>query len=283
MAAERSCASSNVAQLADWDGERGTFWADHAERYEDGVAAYRSHLLAAAVIDATTTVLDIGCGSGQTTLDAASRATGGSALGVDLSSSMIELARRRAERAQLPGATFEQADAQIHPFPDAVFDVAISQHGSMFFGDPVAAFTNIARALRPGGRVVLVTWQPFERNEWLRSFSRALAAGREVAAPPSDVPGPFALSEPDRVRSLLSAAGFSDVRLTGLEEPMYYGPDPDDAFRFVSAQQAGRVGDLDAATRARALDELRADLAEHLTARGVFYDSAAWLIEARRP
>ncbi|MDQ4010510.1 MAG: methyltransferase domain-containing protein [Actinomycetota bacterium] len=274
--------SSNAGQLGNWDGDAGAFWAAHADRFDEAVAAYHSQFLAAAAIDETATVLDIGCGSGQATRDAARCATAGSALGVDLSSRMIELARRRAESEQVANATFQQADAQVHPFSHQSFDIAISRHGAMFFGDPVAAFTNIARALRPGGRLVLLTWQPFERNEWLSAFFTALAAGRELPTPPSDAPGPFALSDPDRVRSLLTSAGFSDVHLQGLSEAMYFGPDPDDAFRFISGQHAGMVRDLDPDTRALALANLRASLADHHTERGMLYDSAAWLIRARR-
>jgi SAM-dependent methyltransferase len=151
----------------------------------------------------------------------------------------------------------------------------------MFFGDPGAAFANIARALRPGGRLVLMSWQPFEQNEWLRTFFAVLAAGRELS-PPLGASGPFSLSDPERVRHLLASAGFADVRLRGLSEPMYFGPDPDDACRFVSTQFAGRLNDLEAAARARVLDALRADMAEHRTERGVLYDSAAWITVARR-
>lgn len=273
---------SNVGQLGNWDGEAGAFWTAHADRFDEGVAAYRSQFLAAAAITETATVLDVGCGSGQDTRDAARCATAGSALGVDLSSQMIELARRRAEREQVTNATFQQADAQVHPFSPQSFDLAISRHGTVFFGDPVAAFTNIARALRPGGRLVLLTWQPFERNEWLSAFFTALAAGRDLPIPPSDAPSPFALSDPDRVRALLTAADFSDVQLQGLSEPMYFGPNTDDAFRFVCGQHAGMVRDLDPDTKALALEKLRASLTDHDTERGVVYDSAAWLIQARR-
>jgi SAM-dependent methyltransferase len=273
---------SNADQLGNWDGETGAFWAAHADRFDEGVAAYRAQFLAAAAIDETATVLDVGCGSGQTTRDAARLATSGSTLGVDLSSRMIELARRRAESEQVVNASFQQADAQVHPFSGHSFDIAISRHGAMFFGDPVAAFTNLAQALRPGGRLVLLTWQPFERNEWFGAFVTALAAGRELPIPPSDAPSPLALSNPDRVRSLLTTSGFCDVQLQGLSESMYFGPDPEDAFQFVSAQHAGMVRDLAPDTRACALEDLRATLADHHTERGVLYDSAAWLIHARR-
>lgn len=273
---------SNVEQLRAWDGDQGAFWAAHAERLNEGVAGYHGQFLAAAAIDVNANVLDIGCGSGQTTRDAARCATAGSALGVDLSLRMIELARGLAERERVANATFQQADAQVHSFPDQHFDIAISRSGAMFFGDAPAAFRNIARAVRPGGRLVLLSWQPVERNEWVSAFRAAFAAGRELPTPPQDAPGPFALSDPDRVRGLLSAAGFADVQVHGLSEPLYFGRDVDDAYQFVSGQFAWMLDDLDADTRARALEGLRASMTDHQTDRGVFYDSAAWLIEARR-
>lgn len=271
---------SNIERLRAWDGDDGAYWAQRAERFDEGVAGYHGQFLAAAAIEVTANVLDIGCGSGQTTRDAARRATAGSALGVDLSSRMIELARQLADRGQLPNATFQQADAQVHPFPDQFFDVAVSRHGAMFFGDAPAAFANIARAMRPGGRLVLLSWQPLERNEWVSAFRTALAAGRELPAPSPVMPG--SLQDPDQVRQLLTSAGFADVRLRGLREPMYFGRDVDDACQFISGQFAGMIDDLDADTKARALDGLRASMADHQTDRGVLYDSAAWLIQARR-
>jgi ubiquinone/menaquinone biosynthesis C-methylase UbiE len=270
-------ASENAEQLRAWDGEQGAYWVDRAERFDEGVAGYRDRLLTAAAIGGGEHVLDIGCGSGQMTRDAARRAVGGSAVGVDLSSRAVELARRLAERDGVVNVRFLQADAQIHSFPEQHFDVVISRHGAMFFGDPVAAFINIARAVRPGGRLVLLTWQPWERNEWLRSFRGALAVGRELPTRPG------ALEDPDQVRPLLASAGFTDVRMDELAEPMYFGRDADDAFRFVSGQLARMVDDLDDGAKARALDDLRATMAAHQTPRGVYFDSAAWLIQARRP
>lgn len=271
---------SNVDQLGAWDGQQGDFWTSRADRFNEGVAGYQDEFLDAARIDRASTVLDIGCGSGQTTRDAARRAVNGSVLGVDLSSSMIELARRLAAREELPNVAFEQVDAQVHDFPAAHFDVAISRHGVMFFGDPLTAFGNIARALRPGGRLTLLTWQPAERIEWMSAFRTLLAAGRELPKPAG--PSPLSLSDPDVVRELLSAAGFDDVRLRGLAEPMYFGRDVDDACDFIAEQHAWLLADLDAERKARAIADLRADLAEHQTERGVLYDSAAWLIEGRR-
>ncbi|MGH3932459.1 MAG: class I SAM-dependent methyltransferase [Pseudonocardiaceae bacterium] len=187
-----------------------------------------------------------------------------------------------AEREQVANATFQQADAQAHPFPDQHFDIAISRHGAMFFGDAPAAFRNIARAMRPGGRLVLLSWQPLARNEWISALRVVFAAGRELPTPPPDAPNPFSLSDPDQVRGLLTSAGFGEVRLRGLSAPMYFGRDVDDARQFISGQFAWMIKGLDADTQARALDALRVSVADHQTDRGVCYDSAAWLIEARR-
>lgn len=273
---------SNVEQLRSWDGDGGAYWAEHAPRYDEGVAAYRPHFSAAAAIARTDAVLDVGCGAGQTTRDAARAAAGGSALGVDLSSRMLDIARRLAEREGLANATFAQADAQTHPFDPGSFDVAISRTGAMFFGDPAAAFSNLARALRPGGRLVLMTWQPIERQEWLRSYFAALSAGRDIAPPPSGAPGPLGLDSPRRVRDLLTTAGFADVELTGVEEPMYAGPDAEDATRFILGQFGGMLDGLGEPARARAVEDLHTVMADHLTGRGVLFDSAIWLVRARR-
>jgi SAM-dependent methyltransferase len=264
---------SNARQLSAWDGDQGDFWVARAERFDEGVARYRDQFFAAAAIGETANVLDIGCGTGQTTRDAARFATHGSALGVDLSARMVEFAGELARKEDVANAAFLQADAQVHPFPDQSFDVVISRHGTIFFGDPLAAFTKIGRATRSGGRLVMLSWQPPQRNEWTSAFRAAfeLPAG-----------GPGALSDPDQVRELLSSAGFADVRLRGLTEPMYFGRDVEDASQFISEQFAGALRDLDTDTKARRLDALRASMADHQTAQGVFYGSAAWLIEARR-
>jgi SAM-dependent methyltransferase len=272
---------SNVAQLGEWDGAKGAFWVDHADWLERGVAGYQGPLLAAAAIEEAATVLDLGCGTGQLSRDAARRATAGSVLGVDLSPAMLELARRRTASEGLANVSYERADAQLYPFPPQRFDLAVSRNGVMFFGDPVAAFRNIARALRPGGRLVALTWQPFERNEFMSAALTALSVGRDVPVPPSDAPGPLALSDPDRVRALLGAAGFTDVRLDGFVEPMYQGDDPADAFAHICDQRAELIRGLEPDARVGALERLRASLAEHHTEHGVFYDSAAWVVQAR--
>jgi SAM-dependent methyltransferase len=278
-----SVALSNTEQLRAWDGGEGAYWTAHAEHFDRAIVEHHRRFLAAASIAETDRVLDIGCGTGQVTRDAARAASRGSALGVDLSSQMLDYARQRAAAEGLENASFLQADAQIHDFAPAAFDVAVSRTGAMFFGDPVAAFTNIAGAVAPGGRLVLLAWQGLAANEWIREISIALAAGRDRPAPPVDLPGPFSLSDPSRVRSLLTASGFADVALEAVEAPMWFGADADDAQRFAVGLLDWMLEGLDEAGRARALDDLRTTLAAHATPGGVMFDSAAWLITASRP
>ncbi len=275
--------SSNIEQLHAWDGDEGCYWADNAEYFDRSVALYHERLLAAATIGERDHVLDVGCGSGQTTRDAARAASTGFALGVDLSSRMLDYARRRAADQGLTNVRFAQADAQIHAFEPGASDVAISRTAAMFFGDHAAAFSNIGRALRPGGRLVLVTWQPLPGNEWIREISGALAAGRDLPVPPPDAPGPFALSDPDCIRALLTSAGFDDVELTGTTAGMWFGNDAHDAHRFVLGLMGWMLEGLDDAHRARAVDALHATMAAHETPDGVLFESAAWTIQATRP
>ncbi|WP_242582378.1 class I SAM-dependent methyltransferase [Amycolatopsis sp. 195334CR] len=258
-----------------WDGEQGAFWVKWADRFDAGVEAYRERFLAAAAIESTSAVLDVGCGTGQMTREAAK--AGGRALGVDLSSPMIELARDRARA--VPNAEFLQADAQIHPFPEASFDRVISRHGAMFFGDAEAAFANLARALRPGGRMVLLSWQPGDRNEWASTFRRIFTANAEVPATP---PAPGTLADPAATRGLLESAGFTDVRVSAVAEPMFFGRDVEDAAEFIEAQFGWMARDLSEEDGARVPGVLRADMAGHLSEGGVRYPSAAWLVEASR-
>ena len=275
---------SNVEAHRAWDGGDGDYWTEQEATFDRSVAGYHEAFFAAAAIAPGERVLDIGCGTGQSTRDAARLAAPGSVVGVDLSGRMLERARRRAMEDGLGNVEFVQADAQIHRFEPEAFDVAISRTGAMFFGDPVAAFANIGAALRPAGRLVLLTWQPLPSNHWIRDFRDALAAGRELPAPPPDAPGPFSLSDPDRVRSVLGAAGFSAIDLEPVEAPMWFGATADEAERFVHGLgfTVFMLQDLDDAAQERARRDLRATIEAHATPEGVLYPSAAWIVTASR-
>jgi SAM-dependent methyltransferase len=276
-----SVAPSNAAQERAWEGADGQYWAANADLMEGTPARYDSALLDAAGIGAGSRVLDVGCGTGSLTRAAAGRAPRGTALGVDLSTAMIEVARQRAASAGAANAAFLRADAQVHPFPTAAFDVIVSRTGASFFGDLPAAFANLARATAPGGRLALLTWQSLTRNEWIVEIGGALA-GRALPEPPPGAPGPFAFADPDRAREVVGGAGFADVRVADVREPVLLGPDPDAACELMAGLLGWLVADRDAAGRERARADLRATMQAHEGPDGVTFGSAAWLVTAVR-
>jgi len=276
----------NVEQAEAWDGPEGAHWAAHHARFDATIAPHHRALMAAAAIAPGERVLDIGCGNGLTSRDAA-RAVGpsGSVLGVDLSGPMLARAEQLTREEGLGNVRFEQGDAQIHPFEPGAYDLAISRFGVMFFLDPVRAFTNIASALRSGGRLALLVWQSIAANEWVSAMRAALAVGRDLPVPPPGAPSPFSLADTDYTGRILTDAGFTDFAFAGSEQPFHVGSDADDAYGFVTGLRVIQmlVEDLDGPTRTRALDNLRATLAGHQSAGGVTFGSAAWVMTARKP
>jgi SAM-dependent methyltransferase len=276
----------NVDQATAWDGPDGAYWVAHQARFDATIEPHHAQLMAAAAIAPGERVLDIGCGNGRTSRDAARAASeSGAVLGVDLSRPMLGKAEQLAKDEGIGNIRFEQADAQVYPFEAGAFDVVISRFGVMFFEDPVAAFANIASAVRSGGRLAMLVWQSPAANEWMSSIRAALVMGRDLPAPPPGAPGPFALADTDNARRILTEAGFADVGFTGSEQRFNVGSDTDDAYGFVSGLQPVllMLEDLDEATKAQALDNLRATVATHETADGVVFRSAAWVLTARKP
>ena len=276
----------NVEQAANWDGPDGEYWVAHQARFDDSILPHHRRLMAAAAIAPGERVLDIGCGNGITSRDAA-LATGpaGSVFAADLSGPMLGRAEQAAKDEGLANITFQQADAQVHPFEPGAFDVVISRFGVMFFNDPVAAFTNIGSALRPGGRLAMLVWQELAPNEWITTLREALAVGRDLPVPPPGAPSPFALGDTGFTGGVLTAAGFADVAFEASEQPFRVGSDAADAYGFVAGLQPVLMllADLDETDRAKALDNLRDSVAAHETPDGVVFRSAAWVMTARRP
>jgi SAM-dependent methyltransferase len=253
-----------------------------ADHYDAELRWHHERLLLATGIGPADHVLDIGCGAGQSTRDAARAAVYGSALGVDVSEQMLERARRRTADEGPHNVAYERGDAQVHPFAPAHFDLIISRFGTMFFADPVAAFRNIARAARPGARLVMIVWQSHDSNEWATAIRDALVGGAPVDAPAG--PDPFSLADPPTVEPILTAASFAEIAFEDVHVPVYYGPDPATAFDLVCDLMMTKhlIAGLDSAATERALSRLRDTLSAHHTAEGVLFDSRSRIVTARR-
>jgi SAM-dependent methyltransferase len=252
-----------------------------AELFDAEVAPHHRHFMAAARVATGDRVLDVGCGTGESARDAGRAAAGGSVVGVDVSAAALAYGRRLSRDEGLGNVGYVCADAQTYPFPPGYFDLAVSRFGVMFFADPVAAFANIGRALRPAGRLVLLIWQARERNEWSTEFRRVFAAGGPPVAVGLD---PFSLGDPAVAEKVL-AAGFVEVGFAEVREPVYYGPDVATAEDLVLGLRdaTALLAALEPAAAERARARLRELLAAHLTGGGVFFDSRAWIVTARRP
>jgi SAM-dependent methyltransferase len=273
----------NTQQAEAWNGYEGAYWAEHQDRYDAISGGFNDALFAAAAIRELDHILDVGCGNGQTTRLAARQARSGHALGVDLSAPMLARARATAAAEGIANVTFAQGDAQVYPFPAGVFDVAISRGGVMFFADPVAAFANVGRALRPGGRLAFMCLQELRHNEWLRVLIKALdghVAVPEFAAP--GAPGMFSLADPTRVRDVLTGAGYLDVGLTPAEALMQFGRDADDAASFMLRSGPFRsiLGPADQTSAERASDAVRSAFRSHEGPAGIRLRGAAWIVSA---
>ena len=185
--------------------------------YDAELRAHHEHLRAAYGISPSDEVVDIGCGTGLTTRAAARAAAPGRVVGVDVSERMLERARQVTTAERLDNVRYELGDAQVHHFDPAVFDVAISRFGTMFFSDPAAAFANIAAALRPEARLLLLVWQRHEHNEWAQAIDAALG---DAARPPQPGADPFSLADADATAGILEGAGFEGIGFDDIHEPV---------------------------------------------------------------
>jgi SAM-dependent methyltransferase len=231
-------------------------------------------------------VLDVGCGSGATTLAAA--ATAERAVGVDLSQPLVELARRRARAAKIANAEFVIADAQTHDFAAGTFDLLISQFGMMFFDDPVPAFTNLRRSLRAGGRAAFVSWQGLRANEWLMLIADAVRRHAELPEFGGQARGPgmFALCEPGEIVMLLGAAGYDQVKCDSYAPTIVVGGGGSlsDSIDFLldNPMPRGLLGLVGPSARDEVLRTVRAELVDRYEEDvGIRLGAAVWMVTAQ--
>lgn len=271
-------------QAARWNGPSGNAWVE-AQDVVDALYRPLQDLLVEAVPEGRGgRVLDVGCGTGGTTVAVARRlGPDGACVGVDISGPMLDAARARAEREDVP-VSFVRGDAQDHAFEAGVFDTVVSRFGVMFFEDSVRAFANLRRAARAGAGLRFIAWRDMEENPFMTTAERAAAPlllGLPERRP--DAPGQFAFADADRVRRLLEESGWEDIDIR-----------PADATCVLPADKLvwwftrfGPVGtalrEVDEPTRERVVETVRPAFAPFAHADEIRFTAACWQIDARAP
>jgi SAM-dependent methyltransferase len=271
----------NQEQNARWNGYDGDYWVAQQDRLDGLLTPVSDALLDFAAPAPQSIVLDIGCGCGATTLEFARRA--GRVIGLDISEPML---KRAADRLSAhPNATVKLGDAAVLPLSDLAADLMVSRFGVMFFGDPIAAFSNLRTALVPGGRLRLAVWRSINENPWMQvPLHAAYEHVPRLPQPDPEAPGPFAFADTERVTRILTAAGFTTPTFTKLDLPMNLGANLDAAVRQATEMGAakGALKDQPEDLRAAAMVSIRRALEPHLTSNGVILPGAVWLIGAEK-
>ncbi|MBI4724395.1 MAG: class I SAM-dependent methyltransferase [Rhodomicrobium sp.] len=272
-------------QIAYWNGAAGERWVAAQEHTDKMLVPVSQALLNCARPEPGMAVLDIGCGCGAATLDLAMAVgTAGHVTGIDVSHPMLERARSRL--SAYPQVELLEADAAAHPFTPFA-DLAISRFGVMFFGDPAAAFANIRKALKPGGRLVFACWRKLEENPWMQlPLEAAFHAGvPRLPQPGPEDPGPFSFCNPERVTGILTGAGFIAPSVS----PVSLSLDISAGGGLTAAvQQSMRTGAASAAlrdqpdsVRAAAASAIEKALEPYASGNTVKLPAGIWLVESR--
>lgn len=251
-------------------------------RFDRMLGPFEDRMLDACITERGLGVLDVGCGAGSTSLAAAHRVgPEGLVLGVDIDADAIAVAARRGRMALLPQAQFRCADAAALAMEG--FDRVISRFGVLHFANPVAAFSNLRRALAPRGTIAFVCAREPARNPWATRPARVVKAVLGSIPQPDVGRGPFALADPDRIRDLLAAAGFSNVRLETIDEPVVLGDDIEDVVEFFFETDLRKIDAHLTAEQARAIaDGLRRVLVDWQEHDAVRSPASCWLVTAER-
>ena len=265
------------------DDIRVRAWSEIRDALELQLAPLGRYAIAALAPRPGEHILDIGCGGGTTALDLANDvAPGGSVVGIDVSAAVLAFAQQAA--AGNERVRFIQADAQLFPFELRSFDAAFSRFGVMFFADPVAAFSNIRRSLKPNGRLAFICWRALEENP-LDSLPLNAASAFLPPQPvhDPDAPGPFALANSDRIRKVLQQAGFDDIDITARDEMVGSGNLETMLAVCTRVGALGKILRENPALREAAVPAVRSLLAAHDGPNGVMLKAAIWVVSARTP
>lgn len=269
-------------QAARWNGPAGHAWVEAQAVLDEMFRPFEDLLVEAVSADRRARVLDVGCGTGSTTLAVARRlGPAGHCVGVDISEPMITAARARAERAGAQ-ASFIRADAQDHAFEPAAFDAVVSRFGVMFFNDPARAFANLRRAARDEAELRFITWRGPAENPFMTTAERAAAPFLpNLPARRPDEPGQFAFADPDRIRRILAESGWAGIDIRPIDVACAL-PERELDHYFTRLGPVGLIlRDADERTRAQVVETVRAAFGTYVHDAEVRFTAACWTVDAR--
>jgi SAM-dependent methyltransferase len=268
-------------QTALWNGPSGRAWVESQQLLDQVLQPFEDILVDAVRARRPRRVLDVGCGTGATTL-ATARLLGadGHCTGIDISEPMLAVARARAERGRIP-ADFIQADAQVYPLEPAGFDLFISRFGVMFFADPVQAFANLRRAAAPDAQLRFIAWRSATENPFMTAAERAAAPFLPNLPPRRpDAPGQFAFANAERVHAILAGGGWHAIDIRPIDVACTF-PEKELAHYLTRLGPVGGVlQDADEPTRRHVLDAIRPAFDPFVRGAEVRFTGACWMIEA---
>ena len=278
---------ANMAQHEYWNTVGGPRWIGLGGLVEQRNLVFNDLLLERSAVALDERVLEIGCGTGASTIPLA-EAVGprGRVVGVDISEPMLAGARQRVADSGLGNISLLQADAQVHRLEAGGFDLIVSRFGVMFFADPVAAFRNLMPAARRGGRLCFACWGPLEENQhWLIRYEVALRHLGPPAPTTPRMPGPLTFSDRDYVRSILETAGFEAIEINR-ETPDIIGSTPEEEAEHAcilgrSAHLIDEKKPVDA-VRATIRREMTGAFAAYAGSKEMRLASTVFLVTARR-
>jgi SAM-dependent methyltransferase len=268
-------------QKARWNGPAGEVWVENRDLLDATFRPFETILCDAVWAAGAHSVLDVGCGTGSTTLAIARAvAPGGEVVGADISEPMIAAARERAA-AEGSAARFVVADAETHTFPPGAFEAFTSRFGVMFFNDPVRAFANLHGAAREGAATALIAWRSGADNPFMTAAERAAAPFLPDMPPRKAGPGQFAFGDAAYVERILVEAGWRDVAITPLDVDCAFPAAALDHYVTRMGPIGMALREMDPAIRPPIIEAVRAAFAPYLAGDEVRFTAACWMIRAR--